>query len=168
MKDRVREAVFNLLGPAIKGSHALDLFAGTGALALESISRGSISATAIERHFPSARIIRENAANLSLAGVVDVYAGDTFFWARTIPEMPNVPWTVFCCPPYDLYEERLGDMLGLIQRVIEAAPPTSRIIVESDARFDFAELVYPELWDVRRYAPAIVGMLVLPDAEGGQ
>src|SRR5437868_14777408 len=57
MKDRVREAVFNLLGPQIAGSHAIDLFAGTGALGLEAISRGASKATFIERHLPTAKLI---------------------------------------------------------------------------------------------------------------
>ncbi len=119
MKDRVREAVFNLIGPPIKGTHAVDLFAGTGALALESISRGSISAIAIERHFPTAKIIRENAASLSLGDVVEVYAGDTFFWARDISGLPSeTPWAVYCCPPYVLYEERRDDMLSLITKIL--------------------------------------------------
>src|SRR5205823_2176218 len=52
MKDRTREAVFNLLGPGVTGTHAIDLFAGTGALGLEAISRGAESATLIEQHFP--------------------------------------------------------------------------------------------------------------------
>src|SRR5919199_1250279 len=53
MKDRVREAVFNLLGPQVSGSHAIDLFAGTGALGFEAISRGALRATFIERHYPT-------------------------------------------------------------------------------------------------------------------
>src|SRR3954453_4982920 len=59
MKDRVREAVFNLLGAPVEGSHAIDLFAGTGALGLEAISRGAVRATFIERHVPTAKIIKQ-------------------------------------------------------------------------------------------------------------
>src|SRR4029453_14397542 len=61
MKDRVREAVFNLLGPGVQGAHALDLFAGTGALGLEAISRGAARATFLERHLPTCRLIEQNA-----------------------------------------------------------------------------------------------------------
>src|SRR5262245_47435808 len=50
MKDRVREALFNLLADAVRGKHAIDLFAGTGALGLEAISRGASGATLVERH----------------------------------------------------------------------------------------------------------------------
>src|SRR5688572_16458652 len=62
MKDRVREAVFNLLGTTVEGCYVIDLFAGTGALGLEAISRGATGATFIERHFPTAKVIEENAA----------------------------------------------------------------------------------------------------------
>src|SRR5271165_4697735 len=54
MKDRVREALFNLLGTAVEGKLAIDLFAGTGALALEAISREATRAIFIERHQPTA------------------------------------------------------------------------------------------------------------------
>ena len=55
MKERVREAIFNLLGESVKGKHAIDLFTGTGALCFEAISRGARSATAIEIHSLSHR-----------------------------------------------------------------------------------------------------------------
>ena len=55
MKDRVREALFNLLGNAVEGKIAIDLFAGTGALGLEALSRGASRAVFIERHRPTAQ-----------------------------------------------------------------------------------------------------------------
>src|SRR5687768_13415002 len=54
MKDRVREAVFNLIGPRVVGKRAIDLFAGTGAIGLEALSRGASHAVLLERHFPTA------------------------------------------------------------------------------------------------------------------
>ena len=67
MKDRVREAVFNLIGPAVRGTHAIDLFAGTGALGLEALSRGAASALFVERHFPTADVIRQNVETLGVS-----------------------------------------------------------------------------------------------------
>ena len=64
MKDRVREAVFNLVGPAVKGTIVWDLFGGTGAMALEALSRGADRATIVERRFPTADVIRENVSRL--------------------------------------------------------------------------------------------------------
>ena len=64
MKNRVREAMFNLVGPWVKGTYTIDLFAGTGAVGLESVSRGSVGATLVEKHFPTARIFQENVRSL--------------------------------------------------------------------------------------------------------
>ena len=68
MKERVREAVFNLVGPAVKGKQAVDLFAGTGALGLEAISRGAARAIFIERHYPTLQLIRRNVQSLGVEG----------------------------------------------------------------------------------------------------
>ena len=67
MKHRTREAIFNLVTTDAVGRHVIDLFAGTGALGLEALSRGAASATFIEKHVPSARVIEENIRTLDVA-----------------------------------------------------------------------------------------------------
>src|ERR1700754_419642 len=67
MKHRLRETIFNLVSTAAEGRHAIDLFAGTGALGLEALSRGAAHATFIERHVPTARVIEENIAVLGIS-----------------------------------------------------------------------------------------------------
>jgi len=158
MKDRLREAIFNLLGPGVKGMHAIDLFAGTGALALEALSRGAARATLIEQHLPTARIVRANASTLGVESVVEIVTADVFVWLKRGPELGETPWLVFCSPPYDFYVERTDAMLELLTRLIEAAPNGSLFAVESDRRFDWDLLQGADLWDVRTYAPAVVGI----------
>jgi len=158
MKDRLREAVFNLAGPAVQGKHAIDLFAGTGALGLEAISRGAIRATLVEQHFPTARVIRENIASLEVGDIAEVFAGDTFLWARRLPNLGTEPWIVFCSPPYDFYQSRTEAMLTLLTTLMDAAPLKSIFIVESDTEFDPALLPSPDQWDVRKYYPATVAI----------
>jgi 16S rRNA (guanine966-N2)-methyltransferase len=80
MKDRLREAIFNLVGPSIRGTHALDLFAGTGALALEALSRGAHQATLVEQHYPTANVIRQNVATLGVEGQAEIVVGNVFIW----------------------------------------------------------------------------------------
>jgi 16S rRNA (guanine966-N2)-methyltransferase len=165
MKDRLREAVFNLVGPAVVGTHAIDLFAGTGALGLEAISRGAAGATLIERHLPTSELITQNADALGIAEQAEVLFADAFTWDRIhLPKrqaaLSERPWLVFCSPPYDFYVERQADMLALIERLISAAPTDSRFIVEADERFDFGQLPRAAEWDVRTYPPAVVGLLV--------
>ncbi len=82
MKDRLRESVFNLIGPAVRGKHALDLFAGTGALGIEALSRGALRATLIEQHRPTAAMIRQNLVELGVAEQAEVVAGNVFIWWR--------------------------------------------------------------------------------------
>lgn len=82
MKDRLREAIFNLVGPSIRGKHALDLFAGTGALALEALSRGASRATLIEQHHPTASTIRQSVVELDVEARAEVVAANVFIWCK--------------------------------------------------------------------------------------
>ncbi len=159
MKDRVREAVFNLVGPAIVGTHAIDLFAGTGALGLEAISRGAARATFIEQHFPTAALIRENIADLGITSETQVVPANSFIWSRRLPDLGASPWVVFCSPPYDFYVSRSAELLPMLARLIEAGPAGSIFVVEADERFDFRLLPTADEWDVREYPPAYVGIL---------
>ena len=159
MKDRVREALFNLVGPSVEGTHAIDLFAGTGALALEALSRGAASATAIERHFPTARIIQENARHLGVTERVELVSNDTFIWARRAEFPSGRPWLVLCSPPYQLYLERADDVVDLIGRLLAVAPAKTTFVVEAVAAWDWNLLPRADQWDVREYSPAIVGLL---------
>jgi len=159
MKDRVRESVFNLLGPGVVGTHAIDLFAGTGALGLEAISRGAVRATLIERHLPTCKLIASNAEKLGIGGQVDVQFADTFKWNKLDQLPADRPWVVFCSPPFEFYVSRREEMLQLIERLHAAAPSGSLFAVEADERFDFGLLPDPAAWDVRTYLPAMVGVL---------
>ena len=74
--DRVREALFNLVGPAVKGKLALDLFAGTGALGIEALSRGAQSAVFIDCDNQSISVLQQNLANLPLESPTQVIHWD--------------------------------------------------------------------------------------------
>lgn len=169
MKHRTREAIFNLIGTGCAGRHAIDLFAGTGALGLEAISRGSPSATFIERHVPTARVITENIRILGVEDCTTLLVTSAFVWAkRDLPTQAAsaaLPWLVFCSPPYAFYNERQAEMLDLIGRICELAPADSIVVVEAEQPFDFellrqisSQLKRNDPWDVRTYAPAVVGV----------
>ena len=173
MKHRVREAIFNLISTESAGRHAIDLFAGTGALGLEALSRGAASATFIERHVPSAHVVEENVAELGVADRVTLRVTSAFLWSkRDLPSTADgppgdLPWLVFCSPPYAFFVDREAEMLELIRRIAAHAPPASTLVVESDQRFDFAPLIGDNMaaWDVRDYPPAQVGIWRLTKSE---
>ena len=161
MKDRVREAVFNLIGPSVRGLHAIDLFAGTGALGLEALSRGAATATFVERHFPTAATIQRNVAELGVADRATILPANVLLWSRRMPDLPSGLWLVFCSPPWDLFVNERDAMLALLDALIDAAPPASQFVVEADERFDLRLLPRPDEWQIRAYPPAIVGILRL-------
>ncbi|HIQ22133.1 MAG TPA: hypothetical protein EYH34_12995 [Planctomycetes bacterium] len=158
MKDRIREAVFNLIGPDVVGKHAIDLFAGTGALALEALSRGAARATLIEQHRPTVRLAMANVRALGVESLCRLVEGDVFVWHRRGPPLGPTPWLVFCSPPYDFYTHRLDDMLQLLGGLIASAPAESVFVVEADRRFDWSCLPHPDRWDVRSYRRAWIGI----------
>ena len=101
--DRLRELIFNILihgyGDPIAGARVLDLFAGTGALGIEAISRGARFALFVEDSAEGRAIIRENVDVLGLAGVTRLFRRDA---TRLGDAHPVEPFSlVFCDPPYE-------------------------------------------------------------------
>jgi 16S rRNA (guanine966-N2)-methyltransferase len=169
MKHRTREAIFNLISTECDGRHAIDLFAGTGALGLEAVSRGAASATFIEKHVPSARIVQENIRTLGVEDRTTLLTTSAFLWgkrdlAAAADCLNGKPWLVFCSPPYAFFHEREADMIDLIARIQRHAPRGSILVVEADANFDFQLLreldgaTADASWVMRNYAPAAVGV----------
>jgi 16S rRNA (guanine966-N2)-methyltransferase len=170
MKHRTREAIFNLISTDCQGRHAIDLFAGTGALGLEALSRGAASATFIERHVPSARVVSENIQTLGVEDRATLLVTSAFLWAkRDLPSAAaappdDAPWLVFCSPPYAFYTDQFAEMLDVVQRIAQHVPPDSVLVVEADDRLDFdllrpgGEAAPPLVWDVRNYPPAVIGI----------
>lgn len=95
--DRVKESLFSILGKDVYG-RVLDIFAGTGGLGLEALSRGADSCIFIDK--ATADIIRENAAHTRLAERCRVLKGDVFAWLRHLEAAGEKFDLVFCDPPY--------------------------------------------------------------------
>lgn len=100
--DRMREALFNILAhgydDACRGARVLDLFAGTGAMAIEALSRGAAEAVLVDDGAEARAIQRQNIEALGLGGVTRVFRRDA---TALGPVAPNLPFSlVFCDPPY--------------------------------------------------------------------
>lgn len=80
--DRVRETLFNWLQPVLPGARVLDLFAGTGALGLEAVSRGAACAQLVEADPKLARALEDAVARLGASAEVAVHRGDALAWLR--------------------------------------------------------------------------------------
>ncbi|WP_164100493.1 RsmD family RNA methyltransferase [Candidatus Laterigemmans baculatus] len=173
MKDNVRENLFNILGKGIEGTVAYDLFAGTGILAIEAISRGARHAIAVDSSRDSVRSIRQSLDKLRLNERVEVLLGDTFRLSpMRLEHAPAERRTVFCCPPYAMWESHREQLDRLMETAAKNAAEGSLIVAEMDRKSDPNQLPsgewFAEGWDVRTYgnthlAVAEVGRL--PEAE---
>jgi 16S rRNA (guanine966-N2)-methyltransferase len=127
--DRVREAVFNILGP-IEDARVLDLFAGSGAMGLEALSRGARSAVFVERDREACRVIQRNLEKLRLTGA-DVRCGDAVAEARAELARRRQYEVVLTDAPYEeweRYEQPLGELLP------ELLAEDGLAVVETEAR----------------------------------
>lgn len=97
--DRVRGSVFSILMPRVPNARVLDLFAGSGALGLEAVSRGARSALFLESSRDACALIRRNAEKAKLAAQVAVRQADVFAWLKTSAARGSFD-IIFADPPY--------------------------------------------------------------------
>ena len=133
--DRIKETLFNMLNPYLSGCRFLDLFAGSGGIGIEALSRGASFACFVEQSREAVRCIRENLAFTRLSGRAEVAAKDVFAFLSAAEGKPYD--LVFMDPPYDhLYEKRALELLsenGLIHN-------ETLLVAEASLNTDFSYL----------------------------
>jgi 16S rRNA (guanine(966)-N(2))-methyltransferase RsmD len=147
--DRVREALFSVLGASVQGARVLDLFAGSGALGIEALSRGAASAVFVDRAPRAIAAVRANLAALAIDA--DVRRIEARAWLRTASTRSEAYDLVFLDPPYRRAAE-LGRELS--EGLAAVLAPGARVVSESDRR-DPLELDLP-LADERRYGDTVI------------
>jgi len=132
--ERVREAIFSILGPPPDDAEVLDLFAGSGAMGLEALSRGAARATFVDHGRPALIALRANLADLAVTDRATVVAGDAVTFVRGLARRPPPrPWRwVFIDPPYRGTLAR--DVLDGLGAADDALAPGAVVVVEHDRR----------------------------------
>ena len=148
--DRVREALFSILGPdLVCGARVLDLFAGSGAMAIEALSRGAADATLVDSSAASVAAIRRNLSSLGVPA--EVRRQDALAYLRGASRDARQYDLVFLDPPYR-QASALGRELSTALEPVLA--PAARVVAESDRRapleLDLA------LLDERRYGDTLI------------
>lgn len=150
--DRVREAVLNSLGSldVVAGAVVLDLFAGSGALGIEALSRGASHATFVDLDAAALEAVRANLARCDLGGRATVERADAFaHLARSGADASaDDPTLVFCDPPYDF--DRWDELLG----AVAAVAPGAVLVAESDREVDPTD--HGEVLRSRRHGGTVV------------
>jgi 16S rRNA (guanine966-N2)-methyltransferase len=161
--DKLRESLFNILahshGDPVPGARVLDLFAGTGALGLEALSRGARFALFVDEAAEARGLIRANVEALGLTGATRIFRRD----ATKLGHVPIQPFAlVFCDPPYGR---------GLGERALRAAleggwlEPDALAVLEEAARTEVEAIPGFERLDERRYGDSKLLFLRRADTE---
>lgn len=148
--DRLRETLFNVLAPRIEGSRFLDLYAGSGAVGIEAVSRAAATVTLVERAEPALKVLRDNLDQLGLRGQLRVEAVSVpVFLKRVRPSSTAMQFdVVFLDPPYeatDEYETALGLLGGSAMRLLS----DDAVVIAEHRRREKLEEVYGSLRRVR-------------------
>ncbi|HUF60695.1 MAG TPA: 16S rRNA (guanine(966)-N(2))-methyltransferase RsmD [Verrucomicrobiales bacterium] len=161
--DRVREAVFSMLGERVPGAKVLDLFAGTGALGIEALSRGAGSAVFVEKNRRAAQSIRANLERTGLSSLASIACDDVSTWMKRRPAGPFD--LIFADPPYlrNAGPSPYAAALLLSPDLPRMIAPAGLLVLESPQ--SPAPAVAPP-WRVRHarsYGETLVQLIGLPD-----
>ncbi|MGI6576255.1 MAG: 16S rRNA (guanine(966)-N(2))-methyltransferase RsmD [bacterium] len=152
--DRVKEALFNIIINWVDGAQVLDLFAGTGSLGIEALSRGARQAIFVDRDQESIKLIKKNLERTGLLAQAIVYRKDALVFLQYIARKGNVFDLIFSDPPY-------GKVLA--NRIIQLVAGGSLLhsagllIVEHSPRESLpAQIMNLGLWQQRSYGDTVL------------
>jgi 16S rRNA (guanine966-N2)-methyltransferase len=152
--DRVKETLFAILGERVPDARVLDLYAGSGALGIEALSRGAARATFVERGREALAAIRHNLERTGLSAAASVQAGEVMrFLAADTAEHPYD--LAFLDPPY---EERA--ILAPLERLVPLLAPEASVVVKHFWRTEVPALPGLIAWRDRRFGETALTFLV--------
>jgi 16S rRNA (guanine966-N2)-methyltransferase len=148
MLDRVREAMFSTLQRRMPGAAVLDLFAGSGSLGLEALSRGARRVRFVERSAPALDALRKNVATLGVAARCEIVVAD----AQKAASWGPAADVIFCDPPYALLEEDRDRVLRMVAALVGGQLADAGVVVLHAPRGGLAESDFSDVAArVRRY-----------------
>jgi len=151
--DRVKEALFNILGNDIQGSTFLDLFGGTGSVGIEALSRGAASACFIEKNHSAFQVLKSNLVNCKVDQKAQAIMGDAFSYLQK--KQPHAFDYIFIAPPQ--YMGLWEKALLLVENNISILSNDGWVIVQiHPVENKTIDLVHLELFDTRSYGSTLL------------
>jgi 16S rRNA (guanine966-N2)-methyltransferase len=164
--DRLRETLFNVLSPRIEGAAFLDLYAGSGAVGIEALSRGAACAVFVERSPTALKALRRNLAQLRLTQGVRIQPGQVAaFLRRASGEAAAAFDLIFLDPPYDS-EDEYAATLGLLGGATAGLVAAGGLVIAEHRRKVKLEPAYGVLRRVRLLEQGDSGLSFYAKAEG--
>jgi len=148
--QRVREALFSILGNAVPERWFVDVFAGTGILGLEALSRGAKGALFIERDVRLAQAIEDNLHALGLAKEAKLFRTDSYRWTAAW-QPPAEPVNVFLSPPFADLEEHPDDLIQALRGLQGKVAEDSVIVLQSEKGAAIEDDAFLADWERRSY-----------------
>ena len=149
----VKQAIFNMVGPRIEGATVLDLFAGSGALGIEALSRGADSVTFVDQQPRGLAILRQNLDALGFKERARLVRSDVVRWLETSPDAVRSADFVFLDPPYE------DLVLDRALRVLDREVVGATVLAEHSRRQELPLLERLKLVRQRRYGDTMVTVL---------
>jgi 16S rRNA (guanine966-N2)-methyltransferase len=146
----VKQAIFNLVGPGIEGAEVLDLFAGSGALGIEALSRGAAGVTFVDHQARGLAILRQNLDVLGLEERARIVRGDVVRWLEASPDVVRRATFVFLDPPYD------DVVLDRALKVLDRSVDDATVVAEHSRRQQMPGLERLRVDRQRRYGDTMV------------
>jgi 16S rRNA (guanine966-N2)-methyltransferase len=162
--DLVRESLFNIVRELIVDRLVIDLFAGTGALGLEALSRGAERAIFVEKDRENVSLIIRNIATLRYEDRAQVKLTDAYRWVSAFRPPADHPVAVFVDPPYRDHQVKPDRVNQMIVQLVDRLSPGSVIALEAGRNLDRNILCDFESWDIRRYGDTRIAIKVVAAA----
>jgi 16S rRNA (guanine966-N2)-methyltransferase len=154
--DRVKETLFGILGERVVDARVLDLYAGSGAIGIEALSRGASGADFVERGRNALAALRDNLARTQTEGDGTVHSGDVIRWLASAEPLAAYD-LAFLDPPY---EERA--ILAPLERLIPLLRPGATVVVKHFWRTDVPPVEGLRPWRERRFGETALTFLEVP------
>lgn len=159
VRDQVKEALFNMLAPRVEGAAFLDLFAGTGSVGIEALSRGAARATFVESHPTAIETIRQNLAIAELSVRARLVQSDVFKWLqRPIRQAFDF---VYVAPPQ--YSGLWSKAVDRLDQTIELLYPDAWVIAQVHPKeYETLQLSRLIFFDQRAYGKTLLVFYEMP------
>ena len=146
----VKQALFNMVGPRIEGARVLDLFAGSGAIGIEALSRGAASVTFVDQEPRGLAILRQNLDALGFKERAHVVRGDVVRWVEASRDAVRAADFVFLDPPYE------DVVLDRSLKALDSGVENATVFAEHSRRQSLPSLERLRVDRQRRYGDTVV------------